>query len=235
MGYRDLLKEATRLKKEKKYEDACNALRLAFSSASENEYIDIRERLRLPAYLCFDDKDDEAWWELNKLLEAHTDMISQFAIISKMSVFLEDEGKILDSLMFFTRSYILDLMHRVSLIVSMHESADKSAMEEPLKVEMKDGTIVELDFRKMDENKEPFAYTKLGNPIYAVAYNHTLKSLNDKLDFERIKSDFKPLCKKANRPDLPKKLAKKVLEILEYEPDGWLYDLNEFIKREFED
>jgi hypothetical protein len=89
---RDLLKEATVLKKEKKYAEACATLREAYS-ADGSENLMIEERLRLPMYLLLAGRNDEGWEELNRLDSQHIDQFSQPIIAHQMRVFCKKEGK----------------------------------------------------------------------------------------------------------------------------------------------
>ncbi len=88
---RNLLKEATVLKKEKKYIRACEKLREAYS-ANGSENLMIEERLRLPMYLQLAGKNDEGWDELNRLLKKYTDPYSPPIISHQMKVFLKKEN-----------------------------------------------------------------------------------------------------------------------------------------------
>ena len=89
---RDLLKEATALKREKKYADACEKLREAYSSDGA-ENLMIEERLRLPMYLLLAGRNDEGWEELNRLNARYIDQFSQPVIANQMRVFRKKEGK----------------------------------------------------------------------------------------------------------------------------------------------
>lgn len=234
MGYRDLLKEATRLKKEKKYDEACQTLRVAFQSADVGEYIDIHERLRLPVYLCFANRDDEAWSELNRLSSEYQDSISQIAIRSKMQKFLEDEGKLIDAAFFLAWVYLLELKHKIDFIVNIHDAADKLANEEPIIVEMNDGSFSNLDFRRIYDGREPFAFTSSGNPIYDVAHGHILASLNNMLDMNVIESCFIEICEKIGDDDAPAIIAKKIVEIIDgkYLSGEWVAELHSFFREQ---
>ncbi len=88
---RNLLMEATALKREKKYIEACNKLREAYS-ADGAENLMIEERLRLPMYLQLAGKDDEGWDELNRLYARYTDQFSQPRIEHQMKIFLRKEN-----------------------------------------------------------------------------------------------------------------------------------------------
>jgi hypothetical protein len=84
--------EATALKREKKYIEACEKLREAYS-ADGAENLMIEERLRLPMYLLLAGRNDEGWDELNRLNARYVDQISQPTIANQMRVFLKKEGK----------------------------------------------------------------------------------------------------------------------------------------------
>lgn len=87
---RGLLKEATALKKEKKFAQACSKLREAYS-AEGSENLMIEDRLRLPMYLQLAGQNDEGWKELNRLDAKHTDQFSEARILAQMSIFLKKE------------------------------------------------------------------------------------------------------------------------------------------------
>lgn len=88
---RKLLKEATTLKKEKKYIEACEKLHEAYS-AEGAENLMIEDRLRLPMFLQLAGKNDEGWDELNRLSSIYTDQFSQPRIASQMKIFLRKEN-----------------------------------------------------------------------------------------------------------------------------------------------
>lgn len=88
---RSLLKEATALKKEKKYIEACDKLHEAYS-ADGAESLMIADRLRLPMYLQLAGKNDEAWDELNRLDAKYVDQYSEAGILAQMSTFLKKEN-----------------------------------------------------------------------------------------------------------------------------------------------
>lgn len=88
---RNLLMEATALKREKKYIEACVKLREAYS-AEGAENLMIEDRLRLPMYLQLAGKNDEGWAELNRLSARYVDQFSQPRIANQMRVFLRKEN-----------------------------------------------------------------------------------------------------------------------------------------------
>jgi hypothetical protein len=87
---RNLLKEATNLKKEKKYIEACAKLQEAYL-ASGAENLMIEDRLRLPMYLQLAGKNNDGWDELNRLLANYTDECSNPKIMYQMKIFLKKE------------------------------------------------------------------------------------------------------------------------------------------------
>jgi hypothetical protein len=89
---RELLKEATALKKLKKFDAACEKLREAYA-ADGSENLMIEDRLRLPMYLLLAGKGDEGWEELNRLNSLYTDEFSLPTIANQMRVFQKKEGK----------------------------------------------------------------------------------------------------------------------------------------------
>jgi hypothetical protein len=88
---RNFLKEATVLKKEKKYSEACKKLYEAYS-ANGSENLMIEDRLRLPMYLQLAGRNDEGWDELNRLLKVYNDEFSQPRIHNQMRIFLRKEN-----------------------------------------------------------------------------------------------------------------------------------------------
>ena len=90
---RELLKEATKLKKEKKYDEACDKLKEAYSSAGSDDEITITDRLRLPMFLQLEGKSKEGWKVINELNKEFTDAISQEKISNQMRIFLQKDKK----------------------------------------------------------------------------------------------------------------------------------------------
>ena len=88
---RNLLKEATALKREKKFFEACEKLREAYC-ADGAENLMIEDRLRLPMYLQLAGRNDEGWDELNRLNIRYLDQFSQPRIANQRRVFLQKEG-----------------------------------------------------------------------------------------------------------------------------------------------
>jgi len=97
----EMLKEATALKREKKYNEACEKLKEAFSVEGANDLM-VKTRLRLPMYLQLAGKNDEGWRVLNEMNAQFTDVYSQAEIANQMRVFLEKEARYSQALLFAT-------------------------------------------------------------------------------------------------------------------------------------
>ena len=88
---RNLLKDATALKREKKFIEACAKLREAYSADGAGNLM-IEDRLRLPMYLQLAGKNDEGWDELNTLSARYVDQFSKPRIAHQMTIFLRKEN-----------------------------------------------------------------------------------------------------------------------------------------------
>lgn len=96
---REMLKDAAALKKEKKYDEACEKLKEAFSLEGAEDLM-IKERIRLPMYLQLAKRNDEGWQILNELNVHYTDVFSQAEIANQMRVFLQKEKKYTQAVLF---------------------------------------------------------------------------------------------------------------------------------------
>ncbi|MEG7663738.1 hypothetical protein U0D24_15330 [Hafnia paralvei] len=213
--YRELLKLSTALKKEGKYTDACETLTKAFSSVNNGEYVDIHERLRLPVYLCFDDRIDEAWSELQRLYIEYKDYISRIAIISHMQMFSKDSGNVENTIFYFSMCYILKVMYYMDSIRKIHISSDEWHNDEPLRFKSNDGRCFEVDFKKLTANTKIQAVTKSGSPIYDVSHNDLLKKLNMMIDIDVMQDAFDDICKNLNILHLSECLVEKVISVID--------------------
>jgi len=165
---RNLLKEATSLKKEKKYIDACDKLREAYA-ADGAEILIIEERLRLPMYLQLAGKNDEGWAELNKLLKKHNDQFSNQVILKQMQIFLKKENNA-DAKNPIRITEIVDMQHSFNLnyssvekwagsqdVISGYEFKATMQLRTPLRVLKRHGEI------HSDINSEP---PKIANEMW---------------------------------------------------------------------
>ncbi len=134
MGCRELLKLATQLKKDKKYDEACQTLRVAYQSADVDEIILIEDRLRLPMYLLLAGQGDEGWYELNRLIGEYLSPHEQIAIRNQMSIFTEKEKRWNDAIFYSAWVYILEIQEDIHFIKSVSDYADAEACRKKAKV-----------------------------------------------------------------------------------------------------
>ncbi|MBK6957343.1 MAG: hypothetical protein IPH22_02185 [Nitrosomonas sp.] len=89
---RDLLKEATQLKKEKRYNEACEKLKEAYS-ANGSEELMIQDYLRLPMYLQLAGKSNEGWKALDEMRLQNKDNFNESTIAKQIKIFFRKEKK----------------------------------------------------------------------------------------------------------------------------------------------
>lgn len=89
---RKLLMEATALKKQGQYAEACNTLKKAYS-ADGSQSLFIEERLRLPMYLLLAGQEEEGLAILNQMERNFDDPISQAAIAKQRTIFQKKASK----------------------------------------------------------------------------------------------------------------------------------------------
>ncbi len=215
--YLSLLKEAAQLKNDKRYDEACQVLKVAYQSAGVGESVKIEDRLRLPMYFLLANKNNEGWIELNRLAEENQSVHAQILIREKMRYFSEDEGRWFDALFYAMWVWVLSINDLIATIKSMQDIADGH---------------VEYTPQPLSHWREPYAYTSSGNPIYDVAYNHILSSLNNRLRYEIIEEEFEGVCQKIGIPALTETIADKLIEIIDTgDTTGhWVPELHEFLR-----
>ena len=190
---RTLLKEATALKREKKYIEACDKLREAYSAdGAENLFVE--ERLRLPMYLQRAGKNDEGWDELNRLFARYTDQFSQPRIAAQMATFLRKEGKCKDAALFA----VWTLCKQKESYVGIHASMVQSADHQPAS---------DAEWEALGLSPWPqmpvTGTTPSGNPIYDVSYPSVQRCLTEDYDPAAIRA--------ALDRDLAKVVAKEII------------------------
>jgi hypothetical protein len=209
---REMLKEATVLKKEKKYDEACEKLKEAFSLDGAGDLM-VKERMRLPMYLQLAKRNDEGWRILNELNIKYTDVFSQAEIANQMRVFLQKEKKYTQAVLFSIWSICKEVERDRQNIQGSIELADQWASNKD-------------DFGILSEgrNEKVYGKTPKGNPITDSAY----KMFNDRIDGsiskEGVTDRILPLLKKAKKEQLTDNLSEaisKYLKTSEY------YDLRE--------
>lgn len=209
---REMLKEATALKKKKRYDEACEKLKEAFSINGAEDLM-VKERMRLPMYLQLAKLNDEGWRILNELNVQYTDVFSQAEIANQMRVFLQKEKKYTQAVLFSVWSICKEVERDRKNIQGSIDLADQWATNKD-------------DFGFLPEGRKEKVYGKTpkGNPITDSAYKMFNDRVADRLSKESVSDRILPLLKKAKKEQLVDNLSEaisKYLKASEY------YDLRE--------
>ena len=117
--YSSLMKQATALKKEGRFDEAVQKIREAYSEAEEQDLtITVNDFLRLPPYLQKAGRNDEAWDWFNRLIQKYAnDFMSLSVIYDKMRLFRKREKAHKDAVKYAVLSDVcrcLGLHHQVN-------------------------------------------------------------------------------------------------------------------------
>lgn len=209
---REMLKEATALKKEKKYDEACEKLREAFSLEGAEDLM-VKERMRLPMYLQLANCNDEGWRILNELNVQYTDVFSQAEIANQMRVFLQKEKEYIHAVLFSIWSVCKEVERDANNVKNSIDLADQWALSKD-----KSGILQER------MNKKIYSKAQKGNPINDAAY----KMFNDRIvhsvSKEGVAARIAPLLKKAKKEKFNDSLSEAISKYLR---DSETYDLRE--------
>lgn len=175
-----LLKDAVRLKKEKRYDDACDAIRQAFALDAGKS--SLTHRLQLPSYLVLAGKNDDAWRSLNEMNIEFTKPQEQRAIASKMAALLKKERKYRDALVHECWSYAMDVEGYRQFVERCIRDADREAMS---------SKTDELAW--LHTGRNPYAKTPAGSPIYDCSFTSFNSSLKKRLESDAVFSVVCPL------------------------------------------
>ncbi|HHF2883334.1 TPA: hypothetical protein ACPJZV_004678 [Vibrio diabolicus] len=192
---RDLLKQATQLKKEKEYDEACEKLKAAYSADGAEDLM-VKDRLRLGMYLQLAGKSDEGWQYLNELNAQFVDVFSQLEISNQMRVFLQKEKQFSKAILFSIWSIAKGIecsRFNIQSSISMTDQMAKIRSE--------------YDMPLDDSEKKTFGKTPKGNPITDSAYPMFLSRLNESTSELGIYTQIERDMKKAKLSDLAKPLS----------------------------
>lgn len=178
-----LLKDAVNLKKEKRYDEACNALMQAFALGAGVS--SLTHRLRLPAYLVLAGKNDDAWRTLNEMNLEFIEPNEQSAIASKMAALLRKEKKYRDALVHECWSYTMEVEGCRRFVEGCIRDADRESLAS------KDD-----EFAWLDAGRKPYAKTPAGSPIYDCSFKSFNSSLKKRLERDAITSGVRSLILK---------------------------------------
>jgi len=209
---REMLKEATALKKEKRYDEACEKLKESFSLKGAGDLM-VKERMRLPMYLQLANRNDEGWRILNELNIQYTDVFSQAEIANQMRVFLQKEKKYTQALLFSAWSICKEVERDRENIQGSIDLADQWASN-------KDG----FGFLSEGKKEKVYGKTSKGNPIIDSAYKTFSDRIADSISIEGVKGRIQPLLKKAKKEELLDTFSDSISKYLKLSES---YDLTE--------
>lgn len=190
---RMLMKEATALKRAKRYDEAVAMLRRAYQTPPGP--MTIQERLRLPMYLQLAGHADEGWGEMNRLNITYVDQPSQIAIAAHMAVFLRKEGNYKNAALFAAWT----LCKYKELDVNTHAYLVHSADQKPARA----AEWETLGLPPWPQNMPITGTTPSGNPIYDVSYPAVHRRLTEDYDRAAIRVGLED--------DLSKVVAREII------------------------
>jgi hypothetical protein len=178
-----LLKDAVQMKKEKRFDDACAALREALSIGGES--VTLAHRLRLPSYLLLAGRNDEAWRCQNEMNIEFTTPEAQGAIAAKMAAVLKKEGRFRDALVHECWSYAMEVYIHRRFVDGCIQAADREA-----------SSAKHDEFAWLDAGRKPDGETPAGNPIHDCSFPSFNAGLKTRLSKDAIAAALGPLIRK---------------------------------------
>lgn len=235
LPFNELLKEATKLKKEKHYIDAYKLLRATIENASKREYLDPRVIVRLPYYLdlngdlegalnecyrLFDLSQNGSFSLTEEKINTYSSQFLQFnniftsiPILTKMSSILEKQGRFDKALYCETQIYIMLGKYYCYFIEDIVFRADDYAINRYMEIDSCNGEKILIE-RLKPSSPQPLAYTEKGNPIYDIAYNYILECRDKYLSITNMEKSFRENCYKIGIDYLLENTIQKVKELI---------------------
>jgi hypothetical protein len=214
---REMLKEATVLKKEKKYDEACDKLKQAFMSKGASDLM-AKERMRLPMYLQLAKKNDEGWKILNEINVEYTDVFSQAEIANQMRVFLQKEKNYIEAVLFSIWNICKEVERDRFNIQSSINLTDQWALNKE-------------EFGSNEEEKETvYGKTPKGNPITDSTYKMFNDRVNKNISKSGVSDNISTLLKKAKKEELIDSLSKSISKFLHSSKQYELREVRKIIK-----
>ncbi len=183
---RQLLKQATALKREKRFDEACEALRKAYAAASPGEFT-LVDFMRLPAYLQLAGRPDDAWRELNHLNIRSTNPGYQAAVARVMASFLLGEGRHKDAVIHEAWAICMEVEAGRRFVRAAESEADARPERERGNILAEVVSIGILVEANQVANQPNAPRTAKGNAILDVAYPSQLTGLRNAMDRENIR------------------------------------------------
>lgn len=179
--YRELLKEATKLKRDGDYLAACSLLRVAFDMESPELRLDIRERLRLPVYLNFAGRPEEAWEDLLQVKRDFPNIFDQFVIDGKIYAFHKDDRNYDQALCALITGRFRYLAHMRDTVRKIEQVADFNALEN-------------TKYGRPTARSVPVTgTTQSGNPIFDISYVYQLQTFKRDILLRSLINDFEEI------------------------------------------
>lgn len=217
---RELLKEATQLKKDKKFDEACEKLTEAYSADGSEELM-AKERLRLPMYLQLAGRNDEGWRILNELNITYTDVYSQSDIANQMRVFLQKEKKHKQAIIFGAWCVCKGIECYRSSIAGTIEMADEMAK-------------LGGEYNLLNQDDTVYAHTPMGNPITDSAYKLFQDRIDTDTSLDGVKETLLPMLKKAKLDSQLNDYASGFAEYLQTSRNYDFADVRDYFNNKFE-
>ena len=194
---RELLKDATTLKYEGKYNEACEKLKEAFN-AKGSESLTVKERMRLAMYLQLAKKSEEGWQVLKEINEKYTDVFSQADIANQMRIFLQKEKLFREAIIFSIWTLCKEIERDKYNIKICIENADRIA----------NNPLLQRIGRR--EKETVYGRTPEGNPITDKFYKILNDRINEKKSREGIEKTVEPLLKKMKKENFKNEIADSI-------------------------
>lgn len=186
-----LAKEATQLKKEKKYEEALAKFQEALKAGGQKEF-SIQMLLRLPMYYQLLGRSDDSWAEYQLLATKYMSPYDQAVIYDKMRLQLQKEKSNMGAIPFGVYAYIMRIAG-FQLLVEQSEGMDEQSKQTAK--EFKELGL-DYDFKSLKEATED-----------------DKQRVQDSLSQEAVLEMLKPLLKKAKVKDTDNRLLNGVVEL----------------------
>lgn len=200
---RFLLKEATKLKKEKKYSEACEKLKEAYVAQGSDE-LSVKDRLRLPMYLQLAGRSDEGWKILNELNIKHVDVFSQADIANQMRIFLQKEKNYKKAIYFGAWALCKEIERDRSNIKHCLDMTDEFAALDA-EYDLSDNS---------DKKAKVYTHTRKGNSVTDPAYEMFCERVEYSISFDGVKETLAPLLKKAKLENILDDLSRRLSSYL---------------------
>ena len=210
---RDLLKQATQLKKEKRFDEACGKLKEAYSAYGANELM-MKDFLRLPMYLQLAGRSEEGWQAINSLQKQSKNIFDQVEIAKQIQIFLRKEKKYKIAVLFAAWGVCKTIECNDFLVKDCIKTADWECTDKEFASVLKSIKL------------KVYGKTPSGNPITDHAYDLFLGRLLESKSLESIREKLKNDLEKTDCAD---KLDKLSEDIHLYIINNDQYQLNEVI------